>query len=114
MLLAVSFTEMISWGVLYYAFTVFLKPMQASLGWSTAALNGAFSLALLCSAGGALLVARFLDRHGTRLPTTLGCCAATRLLPTWSAAATPTLSYTLRAGVGITSSTVPYAPAFAR
>src|SRR5581483_11196923 len=66
MLLAISLTEMVSWGVLYYAFTVFLKPMQASLGWSTAQLTGAFSLALLCSAVAALPVGRWLDQHGTR------------------------------------------------
>ena len=39
MLLSVSFTEMVSWGVLYYAFTVFVKPMHAALGWSTAQLT---------------------------------------------------------------------------
>ena len=113
MLLAVSFTEMISWGVLYYAFTVFLKPMQASLGWSTAALTGAFSLALLCSAGAALLVARFLDRHGTRLLMTLGSCAATLLVLAWSAVANLTLFYLIWIGVGITMATVLYDPVFA-
>ena len=39
-----AFTEMTSWGVLYYAFSVFLVPMQEELGWSRAALTGAFSL----------------------------------------------------------------------
>ena len=27
-------TETISWGILYYAFAVYLAPMQAELGWS--------------------------------------------------------------------------------
>src|SRR2546430_16573099 len=84
MLLTVSFTEMISWGVLYYAFTVFLKPMQASLGWSTAELTGAFSLALFCSAGAAFPVGRWLDRHGTRLLMTLGSCLAPLLVLAWA------------------------------
>jgi hypothetical protein len=30
-------TEMISWGVLYYAFSVFLAPTEAELGWSSPA-----------------------------------------------------------------------------
>jgi hypothetical protein len=30
--LTLSLTEMTSWGVLYYAFTVFLTPMQQELG----------------------------------------------------------------------------------
>ena len=28
-------TETVSWGILYYAFAVFLVPMQTELGWST-------------------------------------------------------------------------------
>src|SRR5260370_20438580 len=84
MLLAVSFTEMTSWGVLYYAFTVFLKPMQASLHWSTAELTGAFSLALLCSACAALPIGRWIDRHGTRLLMTLGSCVAALLVLAWA------------------------------
>ena len=31
-------TETISWGILYYAFSAFLVPMQRELGWSTVAL----------------------------------------------------------------------------
>jgi hypothetical protein len=42
-------TEMTSWGVLYYAFGVFLVPIEQDLGWSRAAMAGAFSLALLLS-----------------------------------------------------------------
>ena len=47
---ALSVTETVSWGILYYAFAVFLLPMQRELGFSTAELTGAFSLALLVSA----------------------------------------------------------------
>ena len=41
---ALSVTEIVSWGVLYYAFAVFLLPMQRELGYSAAELTGAFSL----------------------------------------------------------------------
>ena len=47
-----SVTETVSWGILYYAFAVFLLPMQRELGCSTAELTGAFSLALLISGAG--------------------------------------------------------------
>ena len=80
MLLVVSFTEMVSWGVLYYAFTIFLEPMQRSLGWSTAELTGAFSLALLCSGVAALPFGHWLDRSGARLLMTTGSCAACLLV----------------------------------
>jgi MFS family permease len=113
MLFTVSFTEMISWGVLYYAFTVFLKPMQATLHWSTAELTGAFSLALLCSAGAALLVANFLDHHGTRWLMTAGSCAASLLLLAWALVDNLTVFYLIWVGIGIVMAATLYDPAFA-
>jgi hypothetical protein len=50
-------TETVSWGVLYYAFAVFLPAMQHALGWSKTELTGAFSLALATSALAAFPVA---------------------------------------------------------
>src|SRR5690349_17858766 len=47
LVLTLAVTETTSWGVLYYAFTVFLTPMQETFGWSRAAMTGAFSVALL-------------------------------------------------------------------
>lgn len=58
MLGAVSVTEVVSWGILYYAFTVFVAPMQAELGWSQVAITGAYSLALLCAGLAAVPVGR--------------------------------------------------------
>jgi hypothetical protein len=45
-----ALTETVSWGVLYYAFGIFLVPMQEELGWSRTALTGAYSVGLLVSA----------------------------------------------------------------
>src|SRR5919201_3662753 len=71
---ALGVTETISWGVLYYAFSVFLQPMEADLGWSRAATTGAFSLALVLSGFAAIPVGRWLDRHGARLLMSAGSC----------------------------------------
>ena len=46
MLVGLAFTQVTSWGILYYGFSVFLKPIGADLHWSRAAMTGAFSLAL--------------------------------------------------------------------
>ena len=113
MLFTVSFTELASWGVLYYAFTVFLKPMQASLGWSTAQLTGAFSLALLCSAVAALPIGRWIDRHGTRWLMTMGSCAAALLVLAWARVDNLIVFYLIWCGIGITMAMVLYEPAFA-
>src|SRR5579859_1141444 len=113
MLGAVSFTEMTSWGILYYAFTVFVKPMHAALGWSTTELTGAFSLALVCSGVAALPVARWLDRHGTRWLMTCGSCAAALLVLAWATVQNLALFYLIWNGIGIAMAAVLYDPAFA-
>src|SRR5437764_4582467 len=80
--LAVTVT--LSWGVLYYAFAVFLPSMQRSLGWSKTEPTGAFSIALAMSALAAYPVGRWLDRHSPRLLMTLElgrrCAARPRLV----------------------------------
>jgi sugar phosphate permease len=77
-------TETVSWGVLYYAFAVFLPTMQRELGWSKTELTGAFSLALATSALAAFPVGRWLDRHSPRPLMTLGSLAGALLVLAWS------------------------------
>src|SRR5919198_3105872 len=79
-------TETVSWGVLYYAFAVFLPSMQQSLGWSKTELTGAFSVALATSALAAFPVGRWLDRHSPRPLMTLASFAGAMLVLAWSQA----------------------------
>ena len=81
---ALSVTETVSWGILYYAFAVFLVPMQRDLGYSTAQLTGAFSLALGVSAVAGIAVGRYLDRRSPRALMTAGSIAGTGLVVAWS------------------------------
>jgi MFS family permease len=113
MLWAISFTEMTSWGILYYAFTVFVRPMQSDLGWSTTQLTGAFSLALLCSAVAALPIGRWIDQHGTRWLMTAGSCAACLLVLAWAFVSNLLVFYLIWVGLGIVMAAVLYDPAFA-
>jgi MFS family permease len=106
-------TEIISWGVLYYAFSVFLTPMEDELGWSRGATTGAFSLALVLSAVAAIPVGRWLDRHGARLLMTVGSCAAVLLVLGWAAVTTLPSFYLVWAGIGLVMAAVLYEPAFA-
>jgi MFS family permease len=106
-------TETISWGVLYYAFSVFLAPMESDLGWSRAATTGAFSLALVISGVAAIPVGRWLDRRGPRLLMTAGACVGPLLVLAWSRANDLATFYLLWAGIGFVMATVQYEPAFA-
>ena len=107
-----ALTETTSWGILYYAFTVFLTPMQAELGWSRADLTGAFSLALLLSGLAGIPVGYWLDRHGPRLLMTLGSCVAALLVLAWAAVDSLVTFYLIWGGIGLTLAAVLYEPAF--
>jgi predicted MFS family arabinose efflux permease len=105
-------TETVSWGVLYYAFAVFLPSMQRSLGWSRTELTGAFSLALATSAIAAFPVGRWLDHHSPRPLMTLGSAAGALLVLAWSHANSLVVFYLVWAGIGLAMACVLYDAAF--
>jgi MFS family permease len=113
MLLALAFTQVTSWGILYYGFSVFLKPMGGDLQWSRATMTGAFSLALATSGVAGVFVGRWLDRHGPRLLMTVGSCAAALLLLALSMVHTIALFYLIWAAIGVAMAAIFYEPAFA-
>jgi MFS family permease len=103
----------VSWGVLYYAFGVFLVPMQEELGWSRIALTGAYSLGLLVSALAAPVAGRWLDRHGPRGLMTLGSAFGTVLLLVWASVEDLWVLYLVWTGIGLAMAATLYEPAFA-
>jgi MFS family permease len=105
-------TETVSWGVLYYAFAVFLTPMQRDLGWSRFALTGAFSVALATSALAAFPVGRWLDRHSPRPLMTLGSLSGALLVLAWSQVHELLLFYLVWIGLGLVMACVLYEAAF--
>ncbi len=109
---ALSVTETVSWGILYYAFAVFLVPMQRDLGYSAAQLTGAFSLALGVSAVAGVAVGRVLDRHSPRALMTAGSIAATALVVAWSQVHGLVAFYAVWATIGLVMAAVLYEPAF--
>jgi MFS family permease len=113
LVLTLAITETTSWGILSYAFTVFLGPMQAELGWSKAELTGAYSLSLLVAAVAGLAVGRWLDRHGPRFLMTVGSVLATLLVLAWSGVHDLLLFYLIWIAIGFTLAAVLYEPAFA-
>lgn len=112
LVVTLAITETTSYGVLYYAFTVFLAPMQAELGWSRAALAGAFSLAQLVSGIAAMPAGRWLDRHGPRALMTAGSCIAVLLVLAWSQVESLWAFYLIWAAIGVAGAAVLYEPAF--
>lgn len=111
--LALAITETVSYGVLFYAFSVFITPMEAELGWSRAEITGAFSLALLIAGLAAVPVGHWLDRRGARLLMTAGSIGATVTALLWSRVNTLPEFIAVMALMGFCGAAVLYEPAFA-
>lgn len=113
LVLALGVTETVSYGILSYAFPVFLAPMEGELGWSRTALTGAFSVAALVSGLAAIPVGRWVDRHGARGVMTAGSVLAAAVLLGWSRVESLPAFYILAVGLGLAMAAVLYEPAFA-
>lgn len=109
---ALAVTETISWGIVYYAFSVLLAPMQRELGWTRAELTGGFSLGLLVAGAMAFPVGAWLDRHGPRLLMTCGSVLASLVIALWSQVSSLPAYYLLWVGLGVAAAMVLYEPAF--
>lgn len=65
-------TEVVSWGLLYYAFPVLAPAISTDTGWSSVSVSAAFSGALVVSAVAGVPVGRVIDRRGPRQVMTIG------------------------------------------
>jgi MFS family permease len=108
-----SVTQIVSWGILYYAFGTLMPSMQAELGWTASEITGGFSAGLFASALAAIPVGHYIDRHGARGVMTAGSCAASLLVVAWAHVETLPAFYAIWIGLGIAMSAVLYEPAFA-
>jgi MFS family permease len=111
--IAVSITETVTWGIIYYGFPVFLRPMEHDLGASRVAITGAFSIGLGVSALAALPVGRWIDRHGGRGLMTLGSGLATALTFAWARVDSVAQLYIVWFFMGLAMAATLYEPAFA-
>src|SRR5439155_8748034 len=110
---ALGLTEMISWGVLYYGYAIFMRPMQLELHLSRTQVSGAFSLGLAVSGVAAVPVGRWLDRHGSRGLMTVGSVASAALCLAWSRVTSIAALCIVWIGLGASMAAVLYEPAFA-
>ncbi len=110
---ALAITETVSFGVMYYAFSVFITPMEAELGWTRGEITGAFSLSLLITGLIGVPVGHWLDRRGARLLMTIGSVGATVAVLLWAQVTSLPEFIAIMALKGICGAAVLYEPAFA-
>jgi MFS family permease len=112
-LVTLCVTEITSWGVLYYAFTVLSEQISTDTGWSDPAVTAAFSAGLVTAALVGIPVGRWLDRVGPRWIMTGGSILG--VLSVVAVVTAPNYGWFVAAWVlaGVAMSAVFYAPAFA-
>lgn len=113
MLVVLCATEIISWGVLYYAFPVLASSIAADTGWSLSTITAAFSTGLVVSALAGIPAGRLLDRWGPRAVMTTGSVLGVPAVV--GIATAPSLPWFVAAWVlaGLAMAGVLYPPAFA-
>ncbi|HMK68743.1 MAG TPA: MFS transporter, partial [Stellaceae bacterium] len=98
---ALALAQLVSWGAIYYGFTLFVVPMEAELHWGRTAINGALSLGLLISGFAAFPVGTWIDRRGGRLVMSLGSALGALLLVAWSFVEDIKVFYAIWIGLGV-------------
>ncbi len=109
---ALAVTQTVGFGILFYAFSVFITPMEAELGWTRAESSGAFSAALLVSGLVAMPFGNWVDKHGARLLMTLGSSFGVVLVLLWSLSSSLIGFYLIQAAIGLVMAATFYEVAF--
>ncbi|CAJ0887522.1 hypothetical protein R77567_03942 [Ralstonia sp. LMG 32965] len=112
LVLLLGLAQVVSWGTLYFTFTVFLGPMHDALGWARPFLAGGFSLGLLVWALCSFWVGRALDRWPARRVMGGGTLLAASGLLAWSFVSNETAFLLLWLPMGLAMATTLYDPAF--
>ena len=112
-LAALCVTEIVSYGVIYYAFPVLAAQITAGTGWSRTAVTLAYSAGNLAGALAGVPVGRLIQRHGPRPLMTAGSVLGA--LSVAGIAAAPGYGWFVAAwlAAGIASAGLYYPPAFA-
>ncbi len=111
--LALSFTQLISYGTLFYSFAILIEPMEQELGLSRSALSGAYSLSLIASAFFAVPIGRLIDRGYGRRVMACGSALAGLFLVLWAHADQYWSIVLIWLGLGAVTSAVFYEASFA-
>src|SRR3712207_5447889 len=110
---ALSMGQLVSFGTIFYAFALFIEPMERELGWGKSELTAAYSLALAASALCAVPVGRLIDLGHGRAIMTGGSLLAAAMLALWSQVTSYAAFVLLWIGLGASMSAVFYEPGFA-
>lgn len=108
-----SLAQLISWGSVFYTFSLVMGPIEQELGLSRAQSSLAFSLALLVEGLMAYPVGRWIDAGHERLVMTCGSLLAALCLLLHAQVTGIAGFYAVWAGLGAAMAAILYSPVFA-
>lgn len=108
-----SIVQIVSWGILYYAFAALQSSITAETGWSSVAVTGAFSVAQFVSGGVGIWVGRHIDAVGPRKVMTAASLVAIPGVATMALAPNLPVFYLGWVLIGVAMAGTLYPPAFA-
>ena len=108
-----STVQIVSWGVLYYAFAALQSSIATDTGWSSVAITGAFSVSQVLAGGVGIWVGRHIDAFGPRRVMTAASVVAIPGVAGVALAPNLATFYLGWALVGVAMAGTLYPPAFA-
>lgn len=109
----VSFAQLVSWGSLYYTFSLLMPGIESELGLSRVTVSGAFSAALLASGVAGVAVGQAIQNGYGRAVMSAGSLLAGLLLVTHAWITEAWMLYAVWIGLGLAMGAVFYEPIFA-
>lgn len=110
---ALAIAQLVSWGSVYYAFSLFVVPMERAMGWSRTDTNAALSLGLLVSGFAAYPIGIWIDHGHGRKIMMAGSILSTAMLLLWSQAHALAALFVVWIGLGVSMAATLYDPVFA-
>jgi predicted MFS family arabinose efflux permease len=108
-----SLAQLITWGSVFYTFSLLMEPVERELGLSRAQSSLAFSLALLAEGALAYPVGRWIDRGHERAVMTGGSLLVAACLALHTAVHSVATFYAVWIGLGAALAATLYSPVFA-
>jgi sugar phosphate permease len=110
--IALGISAVVSYGVLWYSFSVLIDPINHEMGWTRTQIAGAYTLATIIGAVAGYGLGSWLDAHGPRLMMTVGACLAVGMVLLWAQVQTLPAFYIVWALLGAVRMMVLYDPSF--
>lgn len=108
-----SVATTVSWGILFYAFALFVAPMESDLGWTRTEINAALSVGLLAAGLAAVPFGQWIDRRGGHGLMSIAALLGAVMLVGWSMVDQLWLFVVIWIGIGLAQAGSLYEPVFA-